>query len=271
MIPKVIVLDTLHIKTMATTASEKDILLLFDIDGTLTEPRSRITKDFEDFLLQDVKPFAQLGIVSGAYLERIFEQLNGPQILKQYDFIFPENGLVQIAAGVEVFRQNLVQHLGDVTIQRFVNYVLRYIGNLELPIKRGLFVDFRNGMINVCPMGQNCSFAERQIFVEFDREHKVRQKMIDDLKKEFRDTDLCFGIGGQISFDVYPRGWDKTFCLDYLVSTEKFREIHFFGDKTEPGGNDHEIYMDVRTIGHKVTSPRDTRRILCEMFNLEIN
>lgn len=28
---------------------------------------------------------------------------------------------------------------------------------------------------------------------------------------------------------VFPKGWDKTYCLQYL---EEFNEIHFFGDKT---------------------------------------
>jgi hypothetical protein len=46
------------------------------------------------------------------------------------------------------------------------------------------------------------------------------------------------------------------------------KEIHFFGDKTDPGGNDYEIFVDSRTIGHKVTSPEDTKRMLKEMFNI---
>ena len=32
------------------------------------------------------------------------------------------------------------------------------------------------------------------------------------------------------------------------------------------GGNDYEIYMDERTIGHKVTSPEDTMSQLKELF-----
>ena len=32
------------------------------------------------------------------------------------------------------------------------------------------------------------------------------------------------------------------------------------------GGNDHEIYEDSRTIGHKVVSPEDTVQQLTKMF-----
>jgi len=66
------------------------------------------------------------------------------------------------------------------------------------------------------------------------------------------------------------------------VEDEGFEEIHFFGDKTyqvcdhcliKPGsltriqgGNDYEIFTDKRTIGHTVTSPENTQRILKELF-----
>lgn len=34
------------------------------------------------------------------------------------------------------------------------------------------------------------------------------------------------------------------------------------------GGNDYEIFMDPRTIGHTVTSPEDTIKQLRELFNM---
>jgi phosphomannomutase len=71
--------------------------------------------------------------------------------------------------------------------------------------------------------------------------------------------------GGQISFDVFPKGWDKTYCLRH-VQNEGFTEIHFFGDKTFQGGNDYEIYTHPDIKGHSVTSPDDTIRILKQLF-----
>lgn len=78
---------------------------------------------------------------------------------------------------------------------------------------------------------------------------------------------LLYFTGGQISIDVFPKGWDKTFALRF-VGSDGFKEIHFFGDKTAPGGNDHEIYEDSRTIGHTVTSPQDTIAQLKALFHL---
>lgn len=126
---------------------------------------------------------------------------------------------------------------------------------------------FNLGMMNIAPCGRQCTAEERKIFHDFDKAHKIRENMIKALKDEFHDVDLSFAIGGQISFDVYPNGWDKSFCLSRLPKN-KFKEIHFFGDQTEPGGNDYEIFENPLTIGHKVKNFNDTRKILSEMFNL---
>ena len=63
---------------------------------------------------------------------------------------------------------------------------------------------------------------------------------------------------------MFPNGWDKTHCLRFL---EEYGDIHFIGDRTAPGGNDHEIYASERTIGHTVSGPEDTIRIVNEILN----
>ena len=152
--------------------------------------------------------------------------------------------------------------------QDLVNFCLRYIADLDIPIKRGTFFEFRNGMINVCPIGRNCSQAERDAFEQFDAKAGVRSKFVAELKKRFADKmGLQFSIGGQISFDVFPIGWDKTFCLRYV---EHVPTVHFFGDRTMQGGNDFEIYSHPRTIGHAVTDPAHTMRLLRELFFKEV-
>lgn len=87
-------------------------------------------------------------------------------------------------------------------------------------------------MINVSPIGRNCSREEREEFEQYDKVHNVRKTMIEALKKEFGHDDLTFSIGGMISFDVFPKGWDKSYCLQFVE--KDFDEIHFFGDKCYP-------------------------------------
>ena len=40
---------------------------------------------------------------------------------------------------------------------------------------RGTFVEFRNGMLNICPVGRTCSRQERNEFAEFDAVSKKKQ------------------------------------------------------------------------------------------------
>ena len=83
-----------------------------------------------------------------------------------------------------------------------------------------------------------------------------------------------FSIGGEISFDVFPTGWDKRYCIKHLEEEAQkpgginYTTIHFFGDKTAEGGNDYEIYSDPRTIGHAVDSPQDTMKELKKLFDM---
>lgn len=132
-------------------------------------------------------------------------------------------------------------------------------------MKRGCFVEFRNAMINVSPIGRNCTQQERLAFEAYDRAHGVRTAMAAALARAFPDYGLQYSIGGQISIDVFPRGWDKTFCLRHLKDA-RFTTIHFFGDKTAPGGNDYEIFHHPSVTGHTVTSPADTMALLRRLF-----
>lgn len=143
------------------------------------------------------------------------------------------------------------------------------MSKLTLPVKRGTFIEFRTGLINVCPVGRTCSQEEREQFAEYDAVHNVRKNFVEALKNEFPSLGLEYSIGGQISFDVFPIGWDKTYCLRQLPHKSLYKAIHFFGDKTEKGGNDHELFMDSSVIGHKVTSPADTKQQL-ENFLLSL-
>ena len=59
------------------------------------------------------------------------------------------------------------------------------MSELELPAKRGTFVEFRTGLINLCPVGRSCSYEERLQFAAIDTEHNVRLKFKEALDREF--------------------------------------------------------------------------------------
>ncbi|XP_029431976.1 phosphomannomutase 2 isoform X1 [Rhinatrema bivittatum] len=244
-------------------AMDSSTICLFDVDGTLTAPRQKITPAMAEFL-QALRKKMKVGVVGGSDLDKIKEQL-GDDVAEKYDYVFAENGLVAYKNGQFLSKQSIQAHLGEDIIQDLINYCLSYIAKIKLPKKRGTFIEFRNGMLNVSPIGRSCSQEERIEFFELDKKERIREKFVDDLRKEFAGKGLTFSIGGQISLDVFPVGWDKRYCLG-ILEHDAYKIIHFFGDKTLPGGNDHEIYEDSRTVGYTVTSPEETHRICKELF-----
>ncbi|XP_047953892.1 phosphomannomutase-like [Salvia hispanica] len=196
--------------------------------------------------------------------------------------------VIETKTNMLIFRvYGLKSFLGEEKLKELINFSLHYIADLDIPIKRGTFIEFRNGMLNVFPIGRNCSQEERDEFEKYDKIHNVRPKMVSVLREKFAQYNLTFSIGGQISFDVsnficvcyisikcsvylskmFPAGFsprlDKTYCLKYL---EEFQEVHFFGDKTYKGGNDYEIFESERTNGHTVTSPEDIINQCTKLF-----
>ena len=266
--------------TAAPAAAEPSgkVMCLFDFDGTLTLPRQRITAEMRRFLHElRAKPHVTIGIVTGSCLSKISKQYssdnngdagdvgdNHSELLAAFDYVFLENGLHAFRDGRLVGEESIEQRLGQPVLQPLINFVLAYLGELRLPVKRGCFVEFRKGLINISPIGRACSLKERLQFHAYDRKHRVREKMVAALKERFAGDGLSFSIGGQISIDAFPHGWDKSFCLRFL-EPERFEKIYFFGDQTCEGGNDYSLFWHAQTVGHTVTSPGQTRELVSKL------
>lgn len=128
-----------------------------------------------------------------------------------FDFSFAENGLTAYRLGKPLASNSFIQWLGEEKYQNLVNFCLKYIADTKLPKKRGTFIEFRNGMINVSPVGRNASVEERNEFEayvarvfsimgavyadaltrnSYDQVHNIRRDLVEALKKEFPDYGL---------------------------------------------------------------------------------
>jgi phosphomannomutase len=246
----------------ALAQRSKDVIALFDVDGTLTAPRLKATPEMIEFLAK-LRSKIYIGMVGGSDLCKQREQL-GEDVLDMFDYTFAENGLVAYKGRNIIAEASIQEHLGEDRLKKLISFILHYIADLDIPVKRGTFIEFRKGMLNVSPIGRNCSQEERCAFETYDAKAHVRRDMVAALRDEFGDYNLTFSVGGQISFDVFPEGWDKTYALRFIK--DEFKDIHFFGDKTYQGGNDYEIFESDRTIGHTVTCPSDTAEICSRLF-----
>ena len=136
-------------------AENPRILALFDVDGTLTIPRGEATEEMKSFL-KTLRGKITTGIVGGSDLSKQQEQM-GKDVVNDVDWNFSENGLVAYQDGKLVGKEAIHTFLGEPAIKEIVNFALRYIADLDIPVKRGTFVEFRNGMLNISPIGRNCS------------------------------------------------------------------------------------------------------------------
>jgi phosphomannomutase len=237
-------------------------IALFDIDGTLTPARLSASPEMQTFL-QDLRKYVRVGVVGGSDFVKQKEQL-GDNVLQLVDYSFSENGLVAYKGETLLAETSITSVLSEGQVQSFVDWNMNYIKELDIPVKTSTFVEVRTGMFNISPIGRDCTYDQRLEFLELDKKEQIRKTMCEAAQEQFPHLPLQYAIGGQISFDVFPTGWTKVYCLRYLEND--FDAIHFFGDMTMPGGNDADIFNDRRVIGHTVKDPEDTMRQCREIF-----
>ncbi len=116
-------------------------LVLFDVDGTLTPARKEIDADMRETLAK-LREKVVIGTVGGSDMAKQMEQL-GTGVLTDFDYCFAENGLVAYKNGELIAKQSLSAHLGDDVLKRLINYLLGYMAKIDIPVKRGTFIEFR--------------------------------------------------------------------------------------------------------------------------------
>ena len=75
--------------------------------------------------------------------------------------------------GKQLESASFIKYIGEDRYKALVNFILQYIAVLDIPVKRGTFVEFRNGMINVSPIGRNCRFEALTIVMQSAKNLKV--------------------------------------------------------------------------------------------------
>jgi phosphomannomutase len=83
-------------------------------------------------LLRDLRKKAVIGFVGGSDLAKIKEQL----ALDDFDYAFAENGLTAYKLGKPLASQSFIKHLGEDRYKVLVNFILHYIADMDVPIKR---------------------------------------------------------------------------------------------------------------------------------------
>jgi len=200
-------------------------MYLFDVDGTLTPPRNPMVKKFRDKFIKWCKG-KTVYLVSGSDFVKIKEQVG--DIVNLVDGVYADSGN-SLWVKSKLIKYNRWDKAYEVII-----YCRKLLKKSKYPIKTGVHYELRNGMVNFSVVGRNCNQQQRKDYYNWDSISKERKKICKKIRREFPEVDVV--IGGQISVDIYPKGWDKSQVLKDLQSITLF-----FGDKTYRGGNDYCI------------------------------
>lgn len=252
-------------------------LVLFDVDGTLTEARQPVTMPII-LALRELCRHAEIGFLSGSGIEYIKEQLwpaLNDSIIRKNCHILPCNGTeYAIPIGIEnldfqhIHRASMIDELGDTYFRKLMKVLCSLQAQLVeedymLPLT-GNFIQNRGSMINWCPIGRNASPNEREQFKALDKLYRIRQKYFKILSYELKEQNVntIVKMGGNTSFDIYPHGWDKTYALRHFDVTKW--DFWFVGDRCGIDGNDYEIFnlLKSKSRAFETGSPEETVEII---------
>lgn len=260
----------------------KNKIVLFDMDGTLTESREPFKlKELENVLYRLYNTGAHIGIITGSDENYLREQMgdflykspcryrlhllpcNGTKYLKPPQFA---NDDYELTHSVSMEKQLTTEKYRELICELIYSQV--DVCLLGCPLT-GHFINCRGSMINWSPIGRNASKEHREKFITFDREQKVRHRLISELRAMLKmkelDNKVTIKLGGDTSFDIYPTGWDKTYGLKHFQGWD----IWFVGDRCGENGNDREIYEACYGQSYVTDGPEMTIEIVeCILNNL---
>tara|TARA_Y100000593_G_scaffold93659_1_gene189375 strand:- start:1227 stop:2033 length:807 start_codon:yes stop_codon:yes gene_type:complete len=250
-------------------------IVLFDMDGTLTEPREAFSSELLP-ILSKLSDKVEIGIVSGSDYEYIREQM-GPVLTRSHvrykTHLLPCNGTKHYTppknnqSGYELVHNNCMRD--EISLDNYNRLIANLLQRQArfshiLPVLTGEFIQYRGSMVNWCPIGRSANSSERKQFVDLDTSYsptlreRERVSLLED--KDLKDLDLCFKTGGDTSFDIFPVGWDKTYSLRHFPDYK----VWFVGDRCQEGGNDKELYDLLSSGGtsYETSGPEETMDII---------
>jgi len=257
-------------------------IIMFDMDGTLTEPRGAFDASIlHPALLKIINKDIHIGITTGSDDDYLTEQMgefltqsscrylthllpcNGTKYYKPPEFSLEAHELHYSVSMKEKLGEKKYRILMQELILSQVD-----ISHHDLPLT-GHFINARGSTINWCPIGRNAGTQDREKFTNLDTETGFRARVVNELKTMLDQKkilkELTIKFGGDTSFDIYPKGWDKTYGLRHFPGWD----IWFVGDRCCDNGNDYEIYeaCSINQQAYETTGPLKTAGIIDEILN----
>lgn len=236
-------------------------VLIFDVDGTLAQSGQKIDPSFADFLMS-FWLMENCYLVSGSHMEKLRSQLPSKLINSAMG--------VFASSGSEFYIGDEAQYIHEHSFPaELMDYCKQLIELSPFCWRTGNHVDVRPGLLNVSVVGKNADRLDRKRYVDFDKVAGEREYLASSIMRLFPNYEVT--LGGQISIDISPKGWNKGRVFAELEKLHPHAEIIFFGDRLEVGGNDKPLADRLLSAGHQaiaVKNFRETEQILREKFDL---
>ena len=228
---------------------------IFDVDGTLTPSRSRITEEFLPFFNQFIEK-NDVYLVTGSDRVKTLEQVT-PEIYNKCKRVYN-------CSGSDVYEGDKNVYRDDWELPKEVeSFLYDELDYSQFMIRNGNHIERRPGGVNFTILGRaEDPFIGRDRYVEWDRQTNERHDIAERIRNQF--PDLTVAVGGQTGLDIGPKGADKSQILRDFSEDD---ELYFFGDRTEKGGNDYTLAEGVKSRGgksYKVDTWKDTQKLLDE-------
>jgi phosphomannomutase len=255
--------------TLSATKSVAPRIIVFDLDGTLTESKSDLDKEMAS-LLSELLQSTYIAVTSGCSFQQLKNQFLSrlPRSANLCNlFLFPTCS----ASGYYYDRRrrrfslaysNLLSEHAVRRIVRSFEKVFTEIGYVHRGKTYGPVFENRESQVTFSALGQKAPLRLKQ---KWDPDQKKRLKITRLLKTILPEFEIA--IGGTTSIDITRKGVNKTLCVKKLKEGLRVERnsMLFVGDALFRGGNDYIMKSTgIRCIS--VSGPKETKKLIRRMI-----
>ena len=224
---------------------------MFDVDGTLTDPRRQIVDEFKEFMFDFVANNTCM-IVTGSDRPKTIEQI-GEDLTNSFEKVYHCSGNHVFVGSKEVYRSEWNLSKEQIT---FLSQALNII---KYPEMTGNHIEQRIGTANFSLVGRNANWKQREDYALWDQFNRGRETVAMYYNNEFSDS--VAQVAGQTSIDIFKVGCDKSQAVREQQGT-----TIYFGDHCHPGGNDYSSAMASTEFHHISHGYKETWKILKKQY-----
>ena len=239
-------------------------LVMFDLDGTLTESKQPIT-EAASALLARLLAVTNVAIVSGGalaqFLKQVVARLPVEAALNNL-YLLPTSGAALYEfrddGWRKVYEERLSEREKD-SVEAAIILAIEETGIIDLKEPAwGERVEYRGSQVTLSALGQDAPIAEKKAWDPDHAKRRALQAAIGARLPEF-----LVSMGGATSIDVTRRGIDKAYGIRKLCERLCIRERDalYVGDELRSGGNDEAVYK-TEVTAKNVADPAETMELI---------